>query len=219
MPTLEEVRTRVERIVHDISYHGDVADDYINNALRRCAGFVLLPDLESSGNITTSSTASAVAIPLSWNFDRNLYLCSAVVEQPSKIKVLSSIALLAREYPDYRLNVAQGNIEACSASRTAFAYYKTPTEAVVLRCAFYKKPTLLVRDADEPSILPDFLHYDLLVSGACAAIFTEIEEGIDGIMVNTNKYSKKFDKAIEDLKDYFKTGQSRPEPSRASSFI
>jgi len=211
MPNLEEIQARVERIIHDETFHGDVAIDFINEAYTRCVGRVLIPDLASVGLVTTSPVANSVPIPSSWNFDRNLYFCSQVSDGKS-VKVMSSVEILTREYADYDLNVVEGDIEACTATRAAFVYYKTPAVATILKCAFYKKHTSLVNDSDIPSILPEHMHYALLVSGACAEIWYEIEEGIDGVMVNTTKYRKKFEDAITELVAYFKVGQSRPRP-------
>lgn len=221
MPTLDDIRSRLTRIVQDTSYTSEILDGYINEAYTRVASLVLLPDLESTGLITTSTTAASVPIPASWNFDRNLYMCSPVDEddEESKIEVLSSIAVLARRFPDYRLDVTTGPVTVCTTTRNSFHYYAVPDVATQFNCAFYQKPALLVSDDDTPDSLPEFLHYKLLVSGAAAEIFTEIEEGVDGVMVNTNKHNKRFDNAIDELAAYFRTGQSRPEPSRQSSWI
>lgn len=219
MATLEQIRARLTRIIHDVSYTADDLDEFINEAYMRSASLVLLPDLESSGTITTSPASFSVSIPAAWNFDRNLYICSPVIEsEEPTIEVLSSIAVLARRFPDYRFSAPAGPVQVCTTTRTSFFYYAIPDIATQFNCAFYRTPILLVNDEDIPVSLPDFLHYQLLVAGAAAEIFSIAEEGNDGVMINTNKYNKKFDKGIEDLASYFKTGQSRPQPSRQSSW-
>ncbi|MCK9408271.1 MAG: hypothetical protein M0R68_03975 [Bacteroidetes bacterium] len=218
MATLEELRTRVVRIIHDDAYTDDDVDGFINEAYKACAGKVLLPDLMSTGNITVLAGAMSTAIPTAWNFDRNLYLCASA-DSKNAVKVYSSIALLTHDFPAYTFNPAIGSIEACTATQLSFISYPKPSASEILNCAFYKKVTPLVNDTDVPLVLPEHMHFLLLVSGACAEIFTEKEEGIDGVMINTNKYSKRFKDAIEELGNYFKTGQSRPAKSNRIAFI
>jgi len=218
MATLEEIRDRVTRLVQDDAYTDEIIDRFINEGLQRCASLVLLPDLMSTGNVSTSASAYSVTTPSTWNFDRNLYMCSVVADK-RKIKVFSSVILLSGQCPDFSLAVDAGDIEACTATRTQFIYYPIPTVITPLICAFYKKPTLLTMDLVEPSILPEFLHHDLLTNFACSRVFSEIEDGIDGVQVNTTKYYKLFDAAITELSIYFRTGQSRPEPQRRSDWI
>jgi len=218
MPTLEEIRARAVRVIHDPVYVDDVVDEFINEGLQRCASLVLLPDLMSTGIVLTSTTAFSVAIPTSWNFDRNVYLCSTVSDK-RRIEVFSSVILLANKYPDFNLSVDTGEIDACTATRTQFIYYPVPTTAENLICAFYKKPTLLTTDTVTPDILPDFLHFDLLANYASFRAYNEIEQGIDDPQVNTKKYLGLFTNALNELAEYFKTGQSRPKTILRTDWI
>ncbi|MFI3122442.1 MAG: hypothetical protein QX194_00705 [Methylococcales bacterium] len=218
MATLDDIRSRVTRIVQDSVYTDEIVDAFINEGLQRCAGLVLLPDLMSTGVVATAIDAYSVPIPTTWNFDRNLYLCSTVVDK-RRLEVFSSVALLSGQYPEFNLAIDDREVLACTATRTQFIYYPVPTAITSLQCAFYQKPTLLTVDTAEPSILPEFLHYDLLVNFACFKVFSEIEDGIDGVQVNTTKYFKLFDAAITELSVYFRTGQSRPAPSRRSDWV
>ena len=218
MATLKEIRDRVIRNVQDDLYIDEIIDSFINEGLQRCASLVLLPDLMSTGDILTSITSYSVDIPAAWNFDRNLYMCSVVADK-RKVKVFSSAILLSGQYSDFDFSVNTGEIEACTATCTQFIYYRVPTVVTPLLCAFYKKPTLLTVDSVEPSILPEFLHYDLLANFACFKTYSEKEDGIDGVQINTTKYYKLFDAAITELGIYFRTGQSRPTPIRRSDWV
>lgn len=218
MPTLEEIRDRVERIVHDVTYHGDVADGFINEAYKRCASLVLLPYLESSSLITVAAGATSTLIPSSWNFDRNIYACFDTINGRS-IRTTSSVALLIRQHPDYLLDVAASEMEMCTTQGNQFICWPAPSAEVTLRCAFYKKLTVLSNDDDIPVALPEFLHFRLLAPGACSGIFFEIEEGNDGVMPNTTKHTKAFENAIAELYAFYRTGQSRPEPNRRTMGI
>lgn len=216
MATLEEIRDRVKRIIHDTAFTDEMIDGLINEGYSRCAGLVLLPDLESSGEITTEVGTGNIAIPASWNYDRNLFLCS---QDNTKLLVLSSLVLFARKYPDYVLANEYGPVIACCCTQNRFIYYPIPKEPVTLKCAFYTQVVPLVNDADIPTAIPAFLQFKLLVSFACAEFFSEYEEGNDGVMVNTNKYTKKFNEAIDELQMALRVGQARPEPSREKGWI
>lgn len=217
MATLEEIRERIKRIIHDTSYTDEIIDGFINEGLSRCASLVLLPALESMGQITTEVSTPFALIPDSWNFDRNITMC--INTSGNKLKVLSSLIMMARAYPEFGVNNEIGDIEACTVVANKFFYYPIPETAETLTCTFYQKVTSLANDSDTPDILPDFLHYKLLVSFVCAEIFNEIEEGIDGVLVNTKKHSAAFAMAIEELRDVLRTGQSRPEPNRSKDWI
>lgn len=217
MATLEEIRTRIKRIIHDVSYTDEIIDSFINEGISRCATLVLLPALESIGQITTVTDSAYTSIPTSWNFDRNITLC--VNEDNVKVKVLSSLIMMSRVYPTFGINNEEGPVEACTTISDKFFYYPIPETSEVLTCTFYQKPSSLVNDSDTPSCLPNFLHYKLLVSFACAEIFNEIEEGNDGVLTNTKKHTAAFMLAIEELRDTLRTGQSRPEPNRSKDWI
>lgn len=212
MPTLAEIRDRVKLTVQDTTFSDALINSYINEGIQRVASLVLIPDLEDIGTVTTEVNEYVVDIPPSWNFDRNIFMCTGPEDQ--KVQVLSSIAMLGRKFVDFRLNKQEGSVEACTTTQTQFFYYPIPTTAEVYTCGFYIKPTLLTADTETPSIFPDFLHYALLESFASAEIYDKIEDGMDGIKTNARHYRKKFDEAVEDLKGIFRTGQSRPEPYR-----
>ena len=216
MATLEQIRDRIIRIIQDsAAYPSDALDTYINEGLLRCAALALLADLENTGTFTTVVGESTIDIPAAWNFQRNLFLIKAPEGKPTPL-ILSSLAMLARKFPDFRFDTKTGDVEACVITQTQLIYYPIPVEPVTFNCAFYQKPTTLTSDTQEPSVLPDFLHYRLLVSFVCAEIYDEKEDGIDGFKVNTANYVKKFDSAIQELRDITQTGQSRPQPPRTT---
>lgn len=217
MATLEEIRNRIKRIIQDSAYTDEIIDEFINEGYSRCASSVLLPSLESSGQITALATTPSVQIPDSWNFDRNITMC--FTSEGRKINILSSLVMMARTYPSFGVDNEYGQLEACTVVADKFFYYPIPEEQEVLTCTFYQKISTLVDDSAIPTALPDFLHFKLLTSFVCAEIFSEIEDGIDGVQINTKKYMSNFMTAIEELKDFFRVGQSRPEPQRSSQWI
>lgn len=217
MPTLNELNSRVRLIVKDCSSAILAAiDSYINEGIEVVAANVLLPSLEESAEITTLITAVEIDIPDSWNYDRNLYYAESLTNE-KELEVYSSEALFARKYQKFRAEAYEGSIEAVTEHANKIVYY--PRAAETLLCKYYKKPTLLVNDTDIPSYIPNHLQYRLLVSFAAGEIFSLIEDGVDGAQVNTQFHIMRFQKALEDLDEYFRTGRSRPEPIRGSDWI
>ena len=217
MATLDNIRDRVKLTVQDGSFDDDVIDSFINEGLQRVAALILLPPLVSSGSITTSTTAQQVIIPTSWNFDRNLFLCTDA--DGNNIPVLSSTALMQRKLETFGVYIETGDLEVCAIDAAYFLYYPVPATAKVLNCEFYQKVTLLVADSDEPSCLPDFLHDRLLESFANAELYDRIEDGMEDTKINARHYMKKFNDALAELQSYLRTGQSRPVPYRVSGWV
>lgn len=218
MPTLQEISDRIASILQDESFTPHLTS-YINEGIQRCASLVLLPALESAGTVLTMPGAVETDIPAEWNYDRNLYLVDSTNAR-APVKIFSSLALLQREYPQFKMLLESGDVEAITVTGDdKLVYYRTPTAADTLVCAFYQKPTLLAVGTDVPTCLPDFLQMKLLTAYVCSEIFDIIEDGIDGIKINTQKHLAAFNNALEELSKFYKAGQSRPEPNRTKQWI
>lgn len=218
MATLQEISARVNNIVQDESFTPHLTG-YINEGIQRCASLVLLPALETTGTVVTIPGAVETDIPTAWNYDRNLYLVDAANTE-SAVKIFSSLALMQREYPQFKVLLEDGDVEAITViGDNRLVYYRTPTTADTLSCAFYQKPTLLSAGDDVPTCLPDFLQMKLLTAYTCSEIFDLIEDGVEGIKINTQKHLAAFNSALEELSKFYRAGQSRPEPSRTTQWV
>lgn len=217
MPTLQEISDRIINIVQDPAYTTQLTG-YINEGIQRCASLVLLPMLESVGTVDTVLDSVETDIPVSWNYDRNLYIVDSALTK-NGVDVFSSVALFSREHPQFRVDKTAGDVVAVTIYNEKLVYYYVPAEVDTLTCAFYTKPTLLSVSTDVPTCLPDFLQMKLLSSYVCSEIYDLIEDGVDGIKINTQKHLAAFNKAIEELSNYYNAGQSRPEPSREKQWI
>jgi hypothetical protein len=81
-------------------------------------------------------------------------------------------------------------------------YQGIPATATAIPVLYYRIPTLMVADADTPDGIPVFLQRKLLVSGASAKVFDLIEDGLEGVQVNTSIQSQMFQQAILELREY-----------------
>jgi hypothetical protein len=219
MATLEQLENRVEEIIQR-RFTGDVVSR-LNEGLAACVAAVLLPELESSGEITTDSTGS-VAIPDSWGYDRGLYSCSS--SEGEVVTIVSSESLIEKDYPGFRTKAETGDVAICTIKAGNLVYYPIPTDATVLTCGFYKKHTDLGPDYLTPAILPAHLHYELLCSFAAHLIWDLVEDSVqvaDGVSIKPNAiaWSNRFKKAILALDESVTDGQSKKKPTRNKGWI
>jgi len=216
MAKLEEMRANIRLALQDASFTDEQIDAKINQGLIDATWHTLLPELESSGEVTTSPTAHEVDIPVLWDFQRNLY--HADVADKGDIKVFTQIGLLKKRAPEIDSEVTPGDIEYLTTRNGKVVYYPAPTAATVVKCNFYINPIPLVKDADIPTCLPIPLHNDILESYALWKFFAIIEDGIEGYKVNTNYYKKEYQEALERIDDYVDEGQSTSDPVRENQW-
>ncbi len=214
MSTLEELRENVKLVIDD-GYDDDVIDNYINAGIRYVASKVLLPGLESAGQVTTELGVSEVAIPDSWAFSRNLYAAST---DAGPIQVASSTALLLSLFPGMDNELQTGSVQGAAINLINLQYFPVPQEETVITCRFYKKPDNLTNDSDTPDCIPTRMHEELLENFAIWKLFKQLEDGIDGRKINTTDYKKDFYTALDDLDDTINSGQSRATPLRQTNW-
>jgi len=184
-------------------------------------GNILLPALETSAIVTTSLTDAFVALPA--NYAKELYKVT-FAGQLSPIDILSNMRVMLEQWDDDLTH--EGLVEDVTVVGGRLYYQPIPTEATELTVWFYRLPTLLENfdpsgentgfmdsgdttfqgdddtgfiDAlsdDIPNCLPDHLHKSLLVSYAAKEIFNEIEDGIEGRKINTERYEGKYQQAL-----------------------
>lgn len=187
-------------------------------------GNILLPALETSAVVTTSLTDPFVSLPA--NYGKNLYKVT-FADQVSPIDILSNMRVMLEQWDDALTH--EGPVEDVTVVGGRLYYQPIPTEATELTLWFYRLPTLLANfdpsgentgfmdsgdttfqgdddtgfiDAlsdDIPNCLPDHLHKSLLVSYAAKEIFNEIEDGIEGRKINTERYEGKYQQALTAL--------------------
>lgn len=217
MATLFEIRDTVIDVLKDASIDDYVIDKRINQGYRFCAKRILLPGLETSGTVTTATDAKEVAVPTAWNYGRNLY-GAAVLDKPD-IKVLNSTALLRKVYPQFDLEIVNGDVEFIVLRGSNIIYYPVPAAATDIVCNFYAAPTEMTDEDDTPSALPLADQEDLLANYALWKIWSQIEDGVEGVKVNTNYYKGEFFEVYNTLDEDTPEGQSQPDPQRGSQWI
>jgi len=152
-----------------------------------------LPDLETQGTVMTVLNEAFTVLPddylrnLNWVYD---------ITTDARVTLLGSLQLLKIKYPGL---AKTGNIEHAAVSLNKLYYQGIPSVKRELSINYFRKPTLMANDRDEPNMLPAHLHRRLLVNYACKELFARIEDGMDGKKVNTGYHAQEYDRAFADL--------------------
>jgi len=195
MVTQSELITEVTRIIQDTSYSDATQLSFINQAVQDIAGDprVLLPDLETSDDVDTSTDDSYVSLPS--DYQKNLTDCYNT-DKYCHHKIYGSLETLQRDF--YHLD-QNGYIVGVAVSGSNLHYQRIPSSSETLTLHYYRVPTDMSDDDDEPDGLPAHLAKPLIVHHACAAIFSEIEQDLQGQKVNTQYHEGKFNEYLSKL--------------------
>ena len=107
-----------------------------------------------------------------------------------RLNVHTSSHSLYRLFNNYD---TQGAITDVAVDGVTLVARPVPSDNQTVFVAYYKQPTPLTNDdTSSPDCLPIHLHDSLLVNYAAKELYKRIEDGVDGAMVNTNKYTQLF---------------------------
>lgn len=195
--TAEKINNEVKKIVQDASF--DVLDtiSYINKALKEISGLILLPKLlEVETTVVTVVDTAYASLPD--NFQRNLHYCYSNTTN-RKIRIYNDVRLLYRQFS--RLDLG-GQVVGVAVKGRSLYYQRIPASVETLRIHYYKYPTVITDETDQPDCLPEFLVRPLLVNYVAKEIFSLIYEGdIDGQKI-TAMYEGKYVEAMAELNRY-----------------
>ena len=201
MATLEALTARVMKIVGDDDFTDDIAG-FLNQGVSEISGGMPsavgdyitspLPDLFSISTVTTVTDAAFVSMPATFQRDLVLAVNSAGTELDiahSWQEFVEAQPLLDRSGRLYEVSEQGGNL-----------YYQgIPTAAEDVTVHFYRLPVAMSAVTDIPDGIPLHLQDPLLVNYACYKIFELIEDGFEGVGVNTQRYEKRFLQALKTL--------------------
>ena len=182
-----QIRNELARIIQDPTYTTDRLDFYIYQAVLQTAGLVALPDMKRVGSVNTELGQPYVTLT---GFSGRL----SRVHKPD-IRIFPSLDLLIDAYSDIDNESldTEGDVEAVALEGKNLWYQYVPAVSETLVITYYIDPPAFTSDADEPSYIPSYLHYQLLVNGAAYIIYDQIEDGEDDPKVNTARnFNKSF---------------------------
>ena len=202
MATVAELKSYVQRIIQDSSFDDDIVG-YLNQAQLEIAGGMqsalgdwitpVLPDLLTIDTITTSVDDAYVSMPS--DFQRRLQFVASAAG--AEIDIEDDFIGFVETYP---LLDQSGAITSVIEKGGKFYYQGIPTEAIDITIHYYRTPVDMSLDAtDVPDGIPVHLQKELLVNHAAWKLFELIEDGIEGIGVNTQRYMELFYRALKVL--------------------
>jgi hypothetical protein len=202
MATFEELILRASTIVDDSDIADDFLGDFINQGVFEIAGGMQstlsdmitppLPDLFSIDTVTTSPVFAYVDMPETYH--RNLQL--AVSARGTEIDISHSFIDFSTTYPALS---RVGNISEVIEQGGKLYYQGIPQVSEILTLHFYRKPVIMINDADVPDGIPIHLQMALLTNFAAWKSYEFLEDGIEGETPNTKKFKELFFEALKTL--------------------
>ena len=199
--TFAELITRTSTLVDD-SDIDDSLGDFINQGVSEIAGGMQsvfsdmitppLPDLFSIDTVTTDTALAYVNMPDT--FQRSLQL--AVSARGSEIDIAHSFIDFITTYPALS---RVGNISEVVEHGGKIYYQGIPLVGEILTLHFYRKPVIMISDADVPDGIPEHLQIALLTNFAAWKAYEILEDGIEGETPNTIKFKGLFFDALQTL--------------------
>jgi len=181
---------KVLRKIQDGSYTWQNVVDEFNGCLKYLSGKYNLPELEHIEDVQTDPRAGRIPVPS--NYQKNLWYCKSTTHnRPVNIE-----DTVINVYRKYSILDQSGAVRDVAVKGRYLYYQRVPTSAETLRLVYYRYPTILRTRREKPTCLPAHLVEPLLVNYACKEIFSEIEDGLEGKQVNTQRYDGRF-KAAE----------------------
>ena len=167
-----------------------------------------LPGLLTIGKVDTATDAAYVAMPdgtgVYADFQRDLQFVAS--SDGVEIDLADSFRSFVETYP---LLDKSGQITECCEFGNKFYYQGIPTTSEEVTIHYYRFPTDMADDADEPDGIPKHLHRALLVNHVCWKIYELIEDGTEEAGANTKKYLDLFLAAMYKL-ELFIPYENRP---------
>lgn len=164
--------------------------------------------LNETSPVDTAYIEAAAYVSMPSNFQRDLQFAASY--NGAEIDIEDSFILFSETYP--LLNQV-GSITSVIEKGNNFYYQGIPSTAENVTIHYYKYPTDMSADDDEPDGIPKHLQKSLLVNHACWKIYELIEDGLEGPGVNTQRYMGLFLQALKILE------LSIPYPNRGMNVL
>jgi len=209
MATLTQLTAAIQSIIQDDSYTDLTIR--INDAVNNIAGGIRmpdgttsppLPDLYSTAIVSTTTDAYA---DLPADYQRGLFY----VVDSSGDRILPPDGgnyysfMLFLNHCFKRDLTETGSVTSVCVKGKKLYYQGIPSDAEDLHVSYYRKPTEMVDNTDEPDGIPDHLQFRLIKHYVCKEIFGEgLEDGAEAHGVGTRYHTDKFYEAMIDLIDF-----------------
>ena len=205
---VDPLAAEVGSITQDSQYNAAWAITKFNEVLNAIAILCRIPGLALSGPVTAGIGGSSVAMPRTYL--RELYLATTPT-YPQGVLIAPNLEELKRNvHPD-----DEGNVYMVAVDNRILHFRPKPIEAEVISLFFYGNPVELEAGDDFPAYIPPFLQKEIFLNYALKEAYLKIEDGIDGVMFNTQKYGGLAAGAIGMLQKFYpEAPKAKPDIKR-----
>ena len=180
---LKDMVLEVDNIVQDKAYDSDKIKGFINEAILYASNLVNLPDYKRIGTVQTVRSQPYVSLTdITGGFAGRI----VKVSNPN-IAVYSNLVLLMDYYASATNQslTQEGDLEAVALEGSTLWYQYVPATETNITFLYYRNPSILKENSEEPPYFPEHLHRKLFIHGAAYMIFDQMEDGMEGEKINT----------------------------------
>lgn len=204
----EEILNEIVDIVAAPSYRDrDKVLKFANEANLAIANRIFLPDL-ADGFDSVDTVVDDNAVDLPPDYHRGLYLAMSEGKSLDIFEDIKSMSMCMGG-----ISKDAGDLVGVTTTRTSLFYYQVPDAVKSIDLYYYRKPILMTDSSRSfPDGVDDNDDFDLaIIHLASRKITNRIEDGEDGVMINTQNHDALFKQAMEQLEIYARQqGQSFP---------
>lgn len=153
----------------------------INEAQQQISEEIEVATLRKMNVVQTDVTAPYLTMPSDFS-GRLKYLGNAY--GPIEL-YKNGLEGMLKDYPSLD---EVGDVVVAAVDNNLLYYQGIPSTPAYITVLYYASPKTLALPHDIPEWLPEYLHRGLLVNKAAEIKYRSIEEGVEGEMVNTQKY-------------------------------
>lgn len=187
---VEGVIKEVRSITRDESFDDLWMVERINMGLQEIAAVLAIPGLSATDTVTVTSTDDGhVAMPD--DFSHDLYLATTET-YPNGLILCENLKTLFAQYDPEET----GNVRMVAVQYQHLYYAPFVEEDEDITLYYYRHPDAVTLGDDLPSWMPVHLQKPLVVNYLAKEIFAQVEEGIDGQLPNTAKYTQFYGQAV-----------------------
>lgn len=193
----------VLRILQEPSVTRTDALAWLQRGANDVSARVLLPALETRGEVTAMPDEVSVSLPA--DYQRGLFRATDKSGWPK-------LVLNGNDRLRYAYSPNGRRVRGVVAAPPLLQYAPSPTEPETLVLYYYKQP-LVLEDAEVDFLPADYTR--LLVHFAAWTGFAMIEQGLEGQKPDTQYHKQEYYEGLESLRLYVREGESLPAPPLA----
>jgi hypothetical protein len=205
---VDAIVIEVGGIVQDATYDETWIIGKFNEALTLVATMCRIPGLQTVAVVNVLAGATSVAMPKTFLHD--LYLVTTAT-YPQGILIAPNLKELIANSDSEQT----GPVQMVAVDGKTLNFRPIPEVAEDLALHFYAKPKELAAGDSFPDYIPAILQKEIFQNYVLKEAYLQIEDGIDGVMPNTQKYGALAANGIASLVAFYPNApKAKPEVKR-----